>query len=86
MAVNRTAWASVDLGSEQVLQEVEVVWHLQHPRRYEVQTSLDGDTWVSRAVQVNACNPCAQAATLCDRGYCRMHPGCNPATLRVLCS
>ena len=86
MAVNRTAWASVDLGSEQVLQEVEVVWHLQHPRRYEVQTSLDGVTWVSRAVQVNACNPCAQAATLCDRGYCRMHPGCNPATLRVLCS
>ena len=65
MAVNRTAWASVDLGSEQVLQEVEVVWHLQHPRRYEVQTSLDGAAWVSRAVQVceclqpyaNACNP-----------------------------
>ena len=65
MAVNRTAWASVDLGSEQVLQEVEVVWHLQHPRRYEVQTSLDGAAWVSRAVQVceclqpyvNVCNP-----------------------------
>jgi len=65
VAVNRTAWASVDLGSEQVLQEVEVVWHLQHPRRYEVQTSLDGAAWVSRAVQVceclqpyaNVCNP-----------------------------
>ena len=78
MATNRTAWASIDLGGEQVLQEVEVVWHLQHPRRYEVQTSLDGVTWVSRAVQVNACNPCAQAATLCDRGCSRTHPGCNP--------
>lgn len=31
---------------------MEVVWHLQHPRRYEVQTSLDGAVWVSRAVQV----------------------------------
>ena len=83
MATNRTAWASIDLGGEQVLQEVEVVWHLQHPRRYEVQTSLDGVTWVSRAVQVNACNPCAQAATLCD---IEAAAACiQAATLRVLC-
>jgi hypothetical protein len=69
VAVNRSAWVSIDLGSEQVLQEVEVVWHLQHPRRYEVQTSVDGAAWVSRAVQVSACN--------------RMRSGCNPMRSRL---
>ena len=69
VAVNTTAWAAIDLGSEQALQEVEVVWHLQHPRRYEVQTSLDGVAWVTRAVQVSACNP--------------MRPRCSPVRSRL---
>ena len=47
-----TASVTVDLGSEQQVDEVEVVWHLQHPSHYEVQvaSNLSG-SWETRAVQ-----------------------------------
>jgi hypothetical protein len=72
------AWISVDLGSEETVSEVRILWEESYAKKFAILLSLDGQDWAT-AAEIE--NPSAMASKASKQNFVKLD---NPQNARYV--